>query len=164
MPSINYKQVYSRFYTKVQAYDFVYDDLDADTIEKFLCSYLHSSISRPEIRKLFLTISLNDDATTITYQMKYTVDPVSDMEFIEQIIGDQMVLQWLKPKVSSLNTIIQHFSTSESKFFSQSQHLEQLRGLYSDLRAQVRSLISDRGGANNAYLDGTSASSSLISQ
>lgn len=161
MPAIEYQQVYSRFYTKAETYDFVYGQMDTATIEKFLCSYLHSSVAYPLVHKLFSTVSLDDDAQTMTFLMQYVIDDNSDIEFVEDVLADEMVIQWLKPKVTSLNTIVQHFSTSEAKFYSQSQHLEQLKSLYSALNDQVRTLISDRGGQNNAYLDGTSSSSSL---
>lgn len=163
MPSINYKQVYSRFYAKVQAYDFLYDEMDDATIEEFLCSFLHSSVAYPQIHKLFTTVALDDENKTITYEVKYVVDDDYDKQFIEEILGQQMIVQWIKPKITSLNTVVQHFSSSEAKFYSQSEHLKQLRALYSDLTTQIRSMISDRGGLNNAYLDGTSSSSTLIS-
>lgn len=161
MPVINYQQVASRFYTKAEAYDFVYGEMDTETVEKFLCSYIHSSVAYPMIRKLFTTVTMDDDAETITFNMQYSIDDTSDAEFVTQILADEMVIQWIKPKVTSLNTIVQHFSTSQSKFYSQSQHLQQLVALYTTLNDQVRQLISDRGGQNNTYLNGASSSSSL---
>ena len=161
MPSIDYRQVYSRFFTKVQAYDFIYDKIDDQTIEQLLCSWLHSSIAQPFIRRLFKTVKLDDDTYSITFEMKYSIDDDSDIEFIEQILADEMIVGWIKPKIHSINTVVQHFSNSEAKFYSQSQHLEQLLSLYSSLKAQVKSLIADRSSTNNIYLDGTSAASSL---
>lgn len=161
MPSIDYRQVYSRFFTKVQAYDFIYDKIDDQTIEQLLCSWLHSSIAQPFIRRLFKTVKLDDDTNGITFEMKYSIDDDSDVEFIEQILADEMIVGWIKPKIHSINTVVQHFSNSEAKFYSQSQHLEQLLSLYSSLKAQVKSLIADRSSTNNIYLDGTSAASSL---
>ena len=163
MPSIDYHEVYSRFFTKVQAYDFIYDKVDDETIEQFLCSWLHSSIAQPFVRRLFSTVKLDDDTNAINFEMKYSVDEDSDVEFVEQILADEMIVGWIKPKIHSINTVVQHFSNSEAKFYSQSQHLQELISLYSSLRAEVKSLIADRSSTNNIYLDGTSAASSLSS-
>lgn len=163
MPSIDYHEVYSRFFTKVQAYDFIYDKVDDETIEQFLCSWLHSSIAQPFVRRLFSTVKLDDDTSAINFEMKYSVDEDSDVEFVEQILADEMIVGWIKPKIHSINTVVQHFSNSEAKFYSQAQHLQQLISLYSSLRAEVKSLIADRSSTNNIYLDGTSAASSLSS-
>lgn len=162
MPSIAYKQIYSRFYTKVQAYDFIYREIADDTIEEFLQSWVHSSIAIPFVRRLFKNVKLDDVNCDMTFEMDYSIDDDSDVEFVKEIMADEMVLGWLKPKIYSLNTIIQHFSNSEAKFYSQSQHLEQLTNLYNMLNSQIRTLVADRGSTNNIYLDGTSAASSLV--
>lgn len=162
MPSIDYKQIYSKFFTKVQAYDFLYNEMSDDMMEEFLNSWVHSSIAVPFVRRLFKTVKLDDLNESMSFEMEYSLDDDSDIEFVKQIMADEMVLGWIKPKIYSLNTIVQHFSNSEAKFYSQSQHLEQLINLYSTLNSQVRSLIADRGSTNNIYLDGTSAASSLV--
>lgn len=115
------------------------------------------------IRKLFASVTMDDEQKLITYEMAYSVDDETDKEFLMEILADKMILGWIDPKVSNLTTIQQFFGNSESKFFSQSNHLQQLITLKSTLQAQVRSLIADRGGENNTYLDGTSAMSSLRS-
>ena len=46
------------------------------------------------------------------------------------------------------------FGSKEEKFYSQSQHLSELRGLVNDSRKQQRRMIADRGYAWNSYLDG----------
>lgn len=163
MPSISYKQVYSRFYTKVTAYDLVFNNLTDEQVEQFLCSYLHSSISYPMIRKLFSQVVVDDDQQKIDYTMTYVIDETSDKEFVLDVLSAEMAVKWITPKVSNLSTVVQFFGSSESKFFSQAPHLEQLRALKADMQNEVRSLIADRGGEYNTYLDGTSATATMRS-
>lgn len=82
----------------------------------------------------------------ITYSMEYTIDDDSDKEFVLEILADEMLLKWIGPKVTNLTTVSQYFGTSESKFFSQSNHLAELINLRDMLERDVRSLIADRGG------------------
>lgn len=163
MPSIQYDQVFSAFYTKVKAYDFLYDQLDDRTINVLMCSWLHGSVYYPMIRKLFNTVSLDDNEETITYTMTYSVDDMTDAEFLVEVLSDEMIVKWLEPKKLDLSTIKQHFSTSDAKFYSQSAHLEQIITLYDSCTNKVRSLIADRGGQYNTYLDGTSAAATMRS-
>ena len=65
-----------------------------------------------------------------------------------------VVVAWLEPKKNSINNIAQMFASKEEKFYSQSQHLSELRGLVNDSRKQQRRMIADRGYAWNSYLDG----------
>lgn len=161
MPSICYKQVYERFFTKVQAYDLAFYNMANDLAQQVMCSYLHASIYYPMIRKLFNTVALDDTEETITYEMVYTVDEDSDAQFLLDLLGAEMAVKWVAPKVSNLTTISQFFGTSESKYFSQAAHLEQLMALKESLENHVRSLIADRGAENNTYLDGTSTTATM---
>ena len=58
MLSISYEEIFSRFYTKVEAYDLMtlYNDVTMQNVT--LCSWLHSAISAPYVYRLFSTITL----------------------------------------------------------------------------------------------------------
>lgn len=177
MPSqIYYKEVYSQFFLKIEGYDIFDKNISDEYREALLCSWLHSSIGKPYVNRLFSTVTLSDpyqdeDPETgeiidmdgiIEYELVNKIDEdFGDKQFITEVLAYGMALCWLEPKVYSLTNIAQMFSTSDERFFSQSSHLSELRNLRDDLINHQRSLIRDRGYSNNSYINGTSRSSRL---
>lgn len=194
MASIKYEEVYSRFFTKVEAFDLFEENLTDDTRNELLCNWLHSATSYPYVSRLFSSLVLTDkdetvkddteqtgdteqttepsaetnetaeteekvDKThTIDYTLKYTIDDNIDKEFVLEIFSMGMVLSWVKPKVNSIVNTAQIFGTSDQKWYSQSNHLSELQNLQSNIQAELRNMIRDRGYANNTYLDGSGTS------
>ena len=156
MASLNYDEIYSRFFTKVEAFDFVHEEMPDELIAEYMSTWLRSAISYPNIRKLFSSIVLDEENECFDYELRYKMDKLSDAEFVLEILAYGMLYSWLEPKVRSITNIYQNFTSSESKFYSQSQHLSELRALLSDAELRIRSLIRDRGYYNNTYLDGRS--------
>lgn len=142
----------SRFFSKVQAYDLI--ELDQQEANEFLCSWIHSASSKPYIRRLFLNFILDDEIQELTYEMKYSVDEYSDEEFILEILGMGVVIEWLEPRINSALLINQVYGSKEEKFYSQSSHLATLQNLKTTLVQAQRQTIVDRGYAWNSYLDG----------
>lgn len=155
MASIKYEEVFSRFYTKVRAYDFLFGGMPEDMIEEFMSSWLHSAIAYPYIRRLFSSVEVSDDYECIEYTLSYPTDDSTDKEFVLEVLTYSMVYSWVEPKVKSITTTTQFFGTSDEKYFSQASHLSELRGLLEDSEVKIRSLIRDRGYFYNTYLDGT---------
>lgn len=117
--------------------------------------YLHASINKPYIRRLFSELKLGDTVQELTYIMKYSVDDDFDAEFITDILGIGMVIEWITPKINSLNNTQQVFGSSEEKFYSQTNHLNGLKDLKKSLIKEQKNLIKDRGYIWNSYLDGS---------
>lgn len=156
MASIEYEEIYSRFFTQVEAYDLLDSRMDMDDVRhEFLCNWLHAAISNPYIRKLFKHVSLDDDDEIIDYDMRYSIDEWSDKEFVIEVLSYGVMYAWIEPKVNSITNIVQTFGTSDEKFYSQASHLSELRGLKDDINRKLRSAVRDRGYLNNTYLDGS---------
>ena len=152
MASLDYNKIYSRLFSKIEAYDFI--ELPEDELNDFLCNWLHSASANPYVRRLFKSFNLDDEILEISYEMKYSVDEFSDEEFIIEVLTFGVVVAWLEPKINSINNIAQMFGSKEEKFYSQSQHISELRNLVNDAKKQQRRMIADRGYAWNSYLDG----------
>lgn len=150
MPSLDYEKIYSKFRLKASAYDLI--DMNDDDVSVFLCEWLHSSINKPYIRRLFANITLDDLLQEMNFKMKYSTDDDFDKEFIMDVIGIGMVIEWITPKINSLNNIVQVFGSKEEKFYSQSNHLNELRNLKKSLINEQRSIIKERGYIWNSYL------------
>lgn len=152
MTSLNYNTIYSRLFSKIEAYDFI--ELPEADLNELLCDWIHSASANPYVRRLFKTFSLDDEIQEISYEMKYSVDESADTEFITEVLALGVVVAWLEPKINSINNIAQMFGSKEEKFYSQSAHISELRALVSDSRKLQRRMIADRGYAWNSYLDG----------
>ena len=152
MTSLNYNTIYSRLFSKIEAYDFI--ELPEADLNELLCDWIHSASANPYVRRLFTAFSLDDEVQEISYEMKYSVDEFSDTEFITEILALGVVVAWLQPKINSINNIAQFFGSKEEKYYSQSAHISELRALVNDSKKQQRRMIADRGYAWNSYLDG----------
>lgn len=152
MTSLTYDVIYSRLFSKIEAYDFI--ELPEDDLNGLLCDWIHSASANPYVRRLFKSFNLDDELQEISYEMKYSVDEFSDTEFIVEVLALGVVVAWLEPKVNSINNIAQMFGSKEEKFYSQSQHISELRNLVNDSIKKQRRMIADRGYAWNSYLDG----------
>ena len=152
MASLNYDNIYSRFLSKVEAYDFL--ELPEDNVYILLSEWLHSVTANPYVRRLFKTFNIYDEVQEMQYEMKYSVDEDADKEFLKEILSLGMIVAWLEPKVNSINYTAQMFGSKDERWFSQSQHLSELRALLNDSKKKQRRMIADRGYAWNTYLDG----------
>lgn len=152
MTSLKYSNIYSRLFSKIEAYDFL--ALPEDSLNDFLCNWIHSASANPYVRRLFSSFVLDDEIQEINYEMKYVVDEFSDEDFILEVLSLGMIMAWLEPKINSINNIAQMFGSKEEKFYSQSAHLSELQNLVNNCKKKQRRMISDRGYAWNSYLDG----------
>ena len=60
----------------------------------------------------------------------------------------------MSEKVNSTTLLNQMITNSkESRFFSQQQHLAQLRAVQADAETKVRSMLRDKGYNYNSYLE-----------
>lgn len=152
MTSIQYDEIYSRFFTKVEAYDLIDEDM-MDTSGEFMCNWLRSSVYEPYIRRLFKAVSMDDDEEVMGFEMRYEIDEGTDLEFVINLLSWGMVYNWVAPKVYSITNIVQHFTSSDQKYYSQASHLSQLQAIKSEAEAKMRALVRDRGYLYNSYLD-----------
>ena len=128
--------------------------MSEETLNEFLCNWLHSATANPYVRRLFSSVVFDDELGELTYEMKYEVDEDSDKEFVIEVLSLGMAINWLEPKINSITNINQFFGSKDEKWFSQASHLSELRGLLNDFNKQQRRKIADRGYAWNPYLDG----------
>lgn len=152
MTSIDYNDVYQSFYLKVEAYDFL--ELDDNIIHEFLCSWIHASVRPPYIRKLFSSISFDDDIMRLTYEMSYPLGDEEDKDFVIELLALGMGISWLTPKVNTITHLRQTYGSKEEKYYSEAQHLVATENLLSSWKKEQRRMIGDRGWIHNAYVNG----------
>ena len=96
---------------------------------------------------------LDDEVIQLTYSLKHVINEADeDMRFVIEVIAMGMVIEWLEPQVNSVLNTLQMFSGKEEKFYSQSNHLSELKDLLKQSEIKQRKLIRDRGYISNTYL------------
>ena len=151
MSSIDYELIFNGFLSNITDYKIATQDEDVTTEQ--LTEYLHKAVSTPYIRALFMSVVLDDDFETITYEMK-NPDANGDDDFLINMLGKAMVYEWIHPQVRKTSLISQMFSGKEVKWYAQSNHMAELRGIEEDAELEVRRMIRDRGFISNKYIEG----------
>ena len=148
----SYNDIYSRFLNKIRDYEFA--GLPEPNATEKMREWLQSVLSHAYIYRIFETFSADDEIAEFEYTLKTSVDEYSDKHFVEELLGNAMVYEWMSEKVNSTTLLSQMITNSkESRFFSQQQHLAQLRAVQADAETKVRSMLRDKGYNYNSYLE-----------
>lgn len=118
----SYNDIFSRFLIKIRDYDFA--GLPEPTATEQMKEWLQSSLSHTYIYRIFDSFSADDEVAVMEYTLKSSVDEYSDKNFVEELLGNQMVCECLEPRVKTTTLINQMITNSkESKlrkrYFSQ---------------------------------------------
>lgn len=151
MPSLDYEEIYSCFYGKAEAHGITL--LPEELAIEFLNTWLHSSISRPEIRSLFSTCKLDDDLEELSFSLNVSLGEDYDKEFVTELLGLGIGIGWITRQTYSQNLSDMVFGSKEEKYYSQAAHGTFLRTLKHDWKKEMSQLICDHGSKWNGYLD-----------
>lgn len=147
----SYNDIYSRFLMKVKDYDF-FNLTEADANES-MRGWLTASLSQPYVYRIFSTFEPDDEIAEITYTLASSVNDYMDKNFVEELLGYQMICEWLRPKVQTTTLLNQMITNSkEQRFFAQANQLAQMRELLADSENKVRLMLRDKGYIYNSYL------------
>ena len=135
--------IFSRFYASAEDYNLV--GLDEEVVNELLSTYLQKVISHPLVRRLFNPISYDQDVGEVEYTMREPWDDGADQDFTEELLGLGIMVEWLGPKYHSVKNISQMFTNKEQTYFSQANHMGELREMYTKAKTDLRKLIRDRG-------------------
>ncbi len=145
-----YEDIYSRFYERVEDYNIV--GLKERLVKQMMNGWIRSTLSKPYIRRLFDTLTIDEDLEELDYEMKLPTTDDADQDFVEEMIALGMVVEWVKPKYFTTLNTSQLFTNSEQKFYSQANHMSELKDMYHRAKNDLRKHIRDRGYINNTYL------------
>ena len=136
-----YEKIYNRFSQKIT--DFNLAEIDDNSLEKMLLSWLNSSIVN--VRKREHDLSLRDDEL-----MEFQED-LSDLEIEMLALG--MKLAWIDQYLNSTELVLQFIGGKEEKYYSQANHVAELRELRKDTLREMNSLHNYDTYAKNSYFD-----------
>lgn len=147
----SYNDIYSRFLNKIRDYDLA--GLPEPNATEEMREWLQSTLSHSYIYRIFNSFSADDEIAEMEYTLKTPVDDYSDKNFVDELLGNAMVAEWMDTKVNNTNLIhLMVTNSKEGKWFSQQQHIGQLRELRADSESKVRSMLRDKGFNYNSYL------------
>lgn len=147
----SYNDIFSRFLNKIRDYEFA--GLPEPNATEQMREWLQSALSQSYIYRIFDTFSADNEIAEIEYTLKSSVDDYHDKNFVEEILGCQMVYEWISPKVRTTTLLNQMITNSkESKYYAQSNHLEKLQAIEADAYNKVRALLRDKGYEYNPYI------------
>ena len=152
MTSTSYDAVFDKFIGSVTDFDLT--SMDTSDAYSLMTEYLHKALSEVYLRRLFEAISADDDVQVLSFAMKIETDEDADLEFATSAIAKWMVYEWLHNQVNSKTNTMQLLAGKEQKFYSQSNHIAELRALQDDAFKEARLFITDRGITYNSYLGG----------
>ena len=140
----SYNDIYSRFLNKIRDYEFA--GLPEPSATEQMREWLQSALSHSYIYRIFDSLSADDEIAEIEYTLKSSIDNYSDKNFVEELLGNAMVVEWISPKVKTTTLLNQMVTNSkEAKWFSQQQHIAQLREVESNAENKVRGMLRDKG-------------------
>ena len=147
LTSLNYNDIFSYFLGNITDYKLA--DMAEYDASELMVEYLHKVLANPKVAKLFSSITFNDDTETIEYELSNQTELINE-EFIKLVLSKGMVCEWLRPKVrSTVNTALL-IGGKETKWFSQANHLSELRALLHDTEIELSKLITSRGYVESA--------------
>ena len=152
MTSISYDDIFNSFLGNVTDYDLA--SLSPSDAYEQMCEWLRKSVADPYVRHIFSSLSLDDNTQIMSYELELSIDNEADNDFVTQVLGKQMVYEWIHPRVNKTTNLNQYFGNKEQKFYSQKEMLSELRQTEQECYVEARRLIRDHGYINNSYLGG----------
>ena len=152
MASIYYESIFKLFLGSVTDYKLA--SLEENDATNLMKEYLHKALSASYLRSVFSSIAFDDENQMLTYVINYPTNEDTDKDFVINAISKWMVYEWIHNIVRNITHTAQFFGGSEQKYYSQSNHLSEIRALMDDTYKEARNFVMDRGWIHNSYLGG----------
>ena len=135
-----YEKVYERFLSRTTDFNLV--ELDDYTLNEMLRNWLHSAIVNTRTSS---SLSSRDDETAVFN------NDLSDLDI--ELLAMGMTMAWLDQTLNSSELTLQFIGGKEEKYYSQANHIAELRAMREDIRLEMKRLHSYSTYTNNSYFD-----------
>ena len=126
--------------------------LDENDLLEIYTERLHSVVGKPRVRRLFSTLTLDDELQEITFTLNNSVDEDSDTDFTLEVLSLGMAIEWLQPQVDSvIHTSVMIGGKEEKKLLD--NHKNMIDRLNS-MKKEQNKMIRDYGYMYNSYING----------
>ena len=145
-----YSTLFSRVLNKIN--DPKELSLDEKDLLEIYTERLHSVVGKPRVRRLFSTLSLDDELQEITFTLNNSVDEYSDTDFVLEVLSLGMAIEWLQPQVDSvIHTSVMIGGKEEKSLLN--NHKNMITRLDS-MKKEQNKMIRDYGYIYNSYING----------
>lgn len=145
---LSYSTLFSRVLNKIN--DQKELSLDESDLLEIYTERLHSVVGKPRVRRLFSSISLDDEIQEMTFTLNNSVDEESDKDFVLEILSLGMAIEWLQPQVDSvIHTSVMIGGKEEKKLLD--NHKNMIERLDS-MKKEQNKMIRDYGYMYNSYI------------
>lgn len=145
---MKYEDIYSRFYLK-ETDPSLFKLSKEDAYDK-MCGWLHSVTSIPHVRKLFSTLTLDDELNEVTFELVKSVDEFSDVDFVKEVFAQGMVICWMRPQIDKNINLAAVIGGKEEKAMLNNYKANITR--LETLEKNLKKFIRDYGYFNNDYM------------
>lgn len=135
----SYSKVYDRFLNRIT--DFNLAELDDLTLDEMLLDWLHSAIVKTRTSG---DLSRDDENKVFN-------NDLSDLDI--ELLTMGMTLVWLDQTLNSTELTLMMLGGKEEKFYSQSNHINELRALRADTLREMQQLYTYNTYVANDYFD-----------
>ena len=143
-----YSTLFSRVLNKIN--DPKELSLDENDLLEIYTERLHSVVGKPRVRRLFSSLSLDDEIQEMTFTLNNSVDEESDRDFVLEILSLGMAIEWLQPQVDSvIHTSVMIGGKEEKKLLD--NHKNMIDRLDS-MKKEQNKMIRDYGYMYNSYI------------
>ena len=143
-----YSTLFSRVLNKIN--DQRELSLDENDLLEIYTERLHSVVGKPRVRRLFSSLSLDDEIQEMTFTLNNSVDEESDKDFVLEILSLGMAIEWLQPQVDSvIHTSVMIGGKEEKKLLD--NHKNMIDRLDS-MKKEQNKMIRDYGYMYNSYI------------
>ena len=145
---LSYSTLFSRVLNKIN--DPKELSLDESDLFEIYTERLHSVVGKPRVRRLFSSLSLDDEIQEMTFTLNNSVDEESDKDFVLEILSLGMAIEWLQPQVDSvIHTSVMIGGKEEKKLLD--NHKNMIDRLDS-MKKEQNKMIRDYGYMYNSYI------------
>ena len=145
---LSYSTLFSRVLNKIN--DPKELSLDESDLLEIYTERLHSVVGKPRVRRLFSSLSLDDEIQEMTFTLNNSVDEESDRDFVLEILSLGMAIEWLQPQVDSvIHTSVMIGGKEEKKLLD--NHKNMIDRLDS-MKKEQNKMIRDFGYMYNSYI------------
>ena len=145
---LSYSTLFSRVLNKIN--DQKELSLDENDLLEIYTERLHSVVGKPRVRRLFSSLSLDDEIQEMTFTLNNSVDEESDKDFVLEILSLGMAIEWLQPQVDSvIHTSVMIGGKEEKKLLD--NHKNMIERLDS-MKKEQNKMIRDFGYMYNSYI------------
>ena len=147
---LSYSTLFSRVLNKIN--DPKELQLNENDLLSIYTERLHSVVGKPRVRRLFSTLSLDDEIQEMSFTLNNSVDEDSDTDFVLEVLSLGMAIEWLQPQVDSvIHTSVMIGGKEEKKLLD--NHKNMIDRL-DNMKKEQNKMIRDYGYMYNSYING----------